>query len=57
MLAIRQAASGTPFATAQVERLRSMLTKGAAKVRVSAPIEFLLAEDSECEGAKKESVT
>jgi len=36
MLAIRQAASGTPFATAQVERLRSMLIKGAARVQVSA---------------------
>jgi hypothetical protein len=36
MLAIRQAASGTQFATAQVERLRSMLIKGAARVRVSA---------------------
>ena len=36
LLAIRQAASGTHFATAQVERLRSMLIKGAARVRVSA---------------------
>jgi hypothetical protein len=36
MLAIRQAASGTQFAHAQVERLRSMLIKGAARVRVSA---------------------
>jgi Transposase DDE domain group 1 len=36
MLAIRQAASGTQFAHAQVERLRSMLLKGAARVRVSA---------------------
>ena len=36
MLAIRQAAVGTPFATAQVERLRSMLIKGAARVQVSA---------------------
>ena len=35
MLAIRQAASGTQFATAQVERLRSMLIKGAARVQVS----------------------
>jgi hypothetical protein len=35
MLTIRQAASGTQFATAQVERLRSMLIKGAARVRVS----------------------
>jgi hypothetical protein len=36
MLRIRQAAEGTEFATAQVERLRSMLIKGAAKVTVSA---------------------
>ena len=36
MLAIRQAAVGTPFATAQVERLRAMLIKGAARVQVSA---------------------
>jgi hypothetical protein len=36
LLAIRQAAVGTPFATAQVERLRSMLIKGAARVQVSA---------------------
>ncbi len=36
MLRIRQAAEGTQFATAQVERLRSMLIKGAAKVTVSA---------------------
>lgn len=36
MLAIRQAAMGTQFANAQVERLRSMLIKGAARVRVSA---------------------
>ncbi len=36
MLTIRQAASGTQFATAQVERLRSMLIKGAARVKVSA---------------------
>jgi hypothetical protein len=36
MLAIRQAATGTTFATAQVERLRSMLIKGAARVKVSA---------------------
>ena len=36
MLAIRQAAVGTPFATAQVERLRSLLIKGAARVKVSA---------------------
>jgi hypothetical protein len=35
-LKIRQAAAGTEFATAQVERLRSMLIKGAAKVSVSA---------------------
>jgi hypothetical protein len=35
MLAIRQAAIGTQFATAQVERLRSMLIKAAARVRVS----------------------
>jgi hypothetical protein len=36
MLRIRQAAEGTEFATAQIERLRSMLIKGAAKVTVSA---------------------
>jgi Transposase DDE domain group 1 len=36
MLRIRQAAAGTQFAMAQVERLRSMLIKGAAKVTVSA---------------------
>lgn len=36
LLTIRQAANGTQFATAQVERLRSMLIKGAARVRVSA---------------------
>jgi hypothetical protein len=36
LLAIRQAANGTQFATAQVERLRSMLIKGAARVKVSA---------------------
>jgi hypothetical protein len=36
MLTIRQAATGTPFATAHVERLRSMLIKGAARVSVSA---------------------
>jgi hypothetical protein len=36
MLAIRQAATGTPFATAQVERLRALLIKGADRVKVSA---------------------
>jgi Transposase DDE domain group 1 len=36
LLTIRQAATGTQFATAQVERLRSMLIKGAARVQVSA---------------------
>ncbi len=36
LLAIRQAAVGTQFATAQVERLRSMLIKGAARVKLSA---------------------
>ena len=36
LLTIRQAAGGAAFATAQVERLRSMLLKGAARVRVSA---------------------
>jgi hypothetical protein len=36
LLRIRQAADGTEFGTAQVERLRSMLIKGAAKVTVSA---------------------
>lgn len=35
MLMIRQAAKGTQFATAQVERLRTMLIKGAARVSVS----------------------
>jgi hypothetical protein len=35
LLSIRQAAAGTQFATAQVERLRAMLLKGAARVRVS----------------------
>lgn len=35
LLTIRQAATGTQFAKAQVERLRSMLIKGAARVRVS----------------------
>jgi len=35
MITIRQAATGTQFATAQVERLRSMLIKGAARVQVS----------------------
>jgi hypothetical protein len=35
LLTIRQAAAGTEFAKAQVERLRSMLIKGAARVRVS----------------------
>jgi hypothetical protein len=36
LLTLRQAAAGTQFATAQVERLRSMLIKRAARVRVSA---------------------
>lgn len=36
MLRIRQAAKDTEFATAQVECLRSMLIKGAAKVTISA---------------------
>lgn len=36
LLTIREAAQHTEFATAQVERLRSMLIKGAARVRVSA---------------------
>jgi Transposase DDE domain group 1 len=36
MLRIRQAAEGNEFAKAQVERLRSMLIKGAARVSVSA---------------------
>lgn len=35
LLTIRQAAAGTSFETAQVERLRSMLIKSAARVRVS----------------------
>lgn len=35
LLRIRQAATGTDFATAQVERLRAMLIKGAAKVTLS----------------------
>jgi len=36
LLAIRQAAKETQFATAQVPRLQAMLIKGAARVRVSA---------------------
>jgi len=36
MIAIRQAAAGTQLAKAQVERLRLLLIKGAAKVTVSA---------------------
>jgi hypothetical protein len=36
LLAIRQAAAGTQFATAQVPRLQALLIKGAARVRVSA---------------------
>lgn len=36
MLAIRQAAVGTQLATAQLERWRSMLIKGAARVQVCA---------------------
>jgi len=36
LLAIRQAAQGTQFATAQVPRLQAMLIKCAARVRVSA---------------------
>lgn len=36
MLTIRQAAAGTQLATAHVERLRSALIKGAARVSVSA---------------------
>ncbi len=36
MLALRQAAHGTQFATAQVSRLRAALIKGAARVKVSA---------------------
>lgn len=36
LMAIRQAAQGTQFATAQVPRLQAMLIKGAARVRVSA---------------------
>jgi len=35
LLAIRQAAGDTAFATAQVERLRALLIKGAARVRLS----------------------
>ncbi len=35
MLTIRQAATGTQLASAQVERLRSLVIKGAAKVTVS----------------------
>lgn len=35
LLAIRQAATDTQFATAQVQRLQAMLIKGAARVRVS----------------------
>lgn len=36
MITIRDAAAGTQLATAQVERLRLLLIKGAAKVKVSA---------------------
>lgn len=36
LLTLRQAATGTQFATTQVERLRAMLIKGAARVKVSA---------------------
>jgi hypothetical protein len=36
LLAIRHAAKGTQFATAQVPRLQALLIKGAARVRVSA---------------------
>jgi hypothetical protein len=36
MLTLRRAAEGTRLATAQVERLRSSLIKGAARVRVSS---------------------
>lgn len=36
LLSIRHAAVGTQFAQAQVERLRSLLIKGAARVKVSA---------------------
>ncbi len=36
LMAIRQAAHGTQFATAQVPRLQALLIKGAARVRVSA---------------------
>ena len=36
MIALRRAAAGTRLATAQVERLRNTLIKGAARVRVSA---------------------
>lgn len=35
LLSIRQAAAGTQFTSAQVERLRALLIKGAARVRVS----------------------
>jgi hypothetical protein len=35
MLSLRQAASGTPLALAQVNRLRSSVIKIAARVRVS----------------------
>lgn len=35
MLTLRRAATGTPLGNAQVERLRSALIKGAARVRVS----------------------
>lgn len=36
LLTIREAATHTEFATAQVEHWRTMLIKGAARVRVSA---------------------
>ena len=36
MITLRRAAHGTRLATAQVERLRCSLIKGAARVRLSA---------------------
>jgi Transposase DDE domain group 1 len=52
MIAIRQAAAGTQFATAQVERLRLLLIKGADKLTVSAR-RFLVELAAFCPFAKE----
>jgi hypothetical protein len=46
MLTIRQAAAGTQLAAAQVERLRSLLIKGAARVTLS--VRRILVELAAC---------